>query len=155
MDLNKFTIKSQQALQEAQQSATEHNNQALENGHVLKGVLKTDKHVTPFILKKIGANPKMIEQALDQIIADEFIKYNKDILTDILDFNSNEYLVDFSSMVDLATFWTSGWIRNKLARLKTNICSNRSQKIPGHDLPRFVYKEAAGSICRVCKNSGS
>ena len=69
MDLNKFTIKSQQALQEAQQSATEHNNQALENGHVLKGVLKTDKHVTPFILKKIGANPKMIEQALDQIIA--------------------------------------------------------------------------------------
>ena len=69
MDLNKFTIKSQQALQEAQQSATEHQNQALENGHVLKGILTTDKHVTPFILKKIGANPKMIEQALDQIIA--------------------------------------------------------------------------------------
>ena len=84
MDLNKFTIKSQQALQEAQQSATEHQNQALENGHVLKGVLKTDKHVTPFILKKIGANPKMIEQALDQIIADEFIKYNKDILLERL-----------------------------------------------------------------------
>lgn len=69
MDLNKFTIKSQQALQEAQQVAMSHENQAIENGHILKGILNTDKNVTPFILKKLGANPTVIEQALDQIIA--------------------------------------------------------------------------------------
>jgi len=69
MDLSKFTIKSQQALQEAQQQALAQENQSVENGHLLKGILATDKSVTPFLLKKIGANPNIMEQALDQIIA--------------------------------------------------------------------------------------
>jgi ATP-dependent Clp protease ATP-binding subunit ClpB len=69
MDLSKFTIKSQQALQEAQQQALAQENQSVENGHLLKGILATDKSVAPFLLKKIGANPSIMEQALDQIIA--------------------------------------------------------------------------------------
>ena len=69
MDLSKFTIKSQQALQEAQQQALAQENQSVENGHLLKGVLATDQAVAPFLLKKIGANPAIMEQALDQIIA--------------------------------------------------------------------------------------
>ncbi len=69
MDLSKFTIKSQQALQEAQQVALQHENQAIENGHILKGILVTDQNVAPFLLKKLGANPNILEQALDGIIA--------------------------------------------------------------------------------------
>jgi ATP-dependent Clp protease ATP-binding subunit ClpB len=69
MDLSKFTIKSQQALQEAHQLALGFEHPAVENAHILKGILTTDKNVIPFILKKIGANPIIMEQALDQIIA--------------------------------------------------------------------------------------
>ena len=69
MDLSKFTIKSQQALEEAHQIAIAQENPAVENAHILKGIFETDKSVTPFILKKIGANPIIVEQALDQIIA--------------------------------------------------------------------------------------
>ncbi|MBL4704654.1 MAG: ATP-dependent chaperone ClpB [Flavobacteriales bacterium] len=69
MDLSKFTIKSQQALQEAHQIAIENQNPAVENEHILKGIFQTDKNVVPFILKKIGANPVMMEQTLDHMIA--------------------------------------------------------------------------------------
>ncbi len=69
MDLNKFTIKSQQVLQEARQQALAKENQSVENGHILKAIFAIDKSVAPFLLKKIGANPTIMEQALDQIIA--------------------------------------------------------------------------------------
>ncbi|MEM9024745.1 MAG: Clp protease N-terminal domain-containing protein, partial [Bacteroidota bacterium] len=68
MNLNQFTIKSQEAIQHAQQVALEHNHQAIEVGHLFKGILLADESVTPFILKKLNVNLPIITQALDKII---------------------------------------------------------------------------------------
>ncbi len=68
MNLNNFTIKSQEAIQEAQQLATIGGNQGIENGHILKGLLKVDENVSPYLLKKLNVNFSMFEKALDKII---------------------------------------------------------------------------------------
>ena len=56
MNFDNFTIKSQEALQAATQEAMNNGQQAIETGHVLKGVLNVDENVTPFLLKKLGVN---------------------------------------------------------------------------------------------------
>ncbi len=68
MNLNNFTIKSQEAVQQAMQIATNNGNQAIENGHILKGILEVDENVTPFILKKLNVNTQMFTKALDKIV---------------------------------------------------------------------------------------
>ncbi|MCW3104388.1 MAG: Molecular chaperone ClpB [Bacteroidetes bacterium] len=68
MNLNNFTIKSQEAVQQALQLATVNGNQAVENGHLLKGILEVDENVTPFILKKLNVNTPMFLKALDKIV---------------------------------------------------------------------------------------
>ena len=68
MDLKKFTIKSQEAIQQAQQVAMENEQQSIENGHLLKGTLLVDDNVTPFLLKKLGINKENFWQALDRIV---------------------------------------------------------------------------------------
>jgi ATP-dependent Clp protease ATP-binding subunit ClpB len=68
MDLNKFTIRSQQAIQQAQTIATGYGQQMLENGHLLKGILEVDPDVTPFLLKKLNVNVPAMTQALDRIV---------------------------------------------------------------------------------------
>ncbi|MBL7891900.1 MAG: ATP-dependent chaperone ClpB [Bacteroidia bacterium] len=68
MNLNNFTIKSQEAVQEAQNLATINNNQAIENGHVLKGIFNVDENVTPFLLKKLNINTGVLLKALDKIV---------------------------------------------------------------------------------------
>lgn len=68
MNFNNFTIKSQEAVQQAQQIATANGNQSIETGHLLKGLLETDENVVSFLLKKLNANPTRMEQALDAMI---------------------------------------------------------------------------------------
>ncbi len=68
MNLNNFTIKSQEAVQQAVQIATVNGQQAIENGHLLKGILEVDENVTPFILKKLNVNTQIFEKALDKIV---------------------------------------------------------------------------------------
>jgi ATP-dependent Clp protease ATP-binding subunit ClpB len=68
MNFNNFTIKSQEAVQRAQQIAVGNNTQTVELGHLLKGAFEVDQNVLPFIFKKIGVNFKMVQQALDRII---------------------------------------------------------------------------------------
>jgi ATP-dependent Clp protease ATP-binding subunit ClpB len=68
MDLNKFTIRSQQAIQQAQTIAAGLKNQQVETGHLLKGLLEVDKDVAPFILKKLNVNTDTVQQALDRIV---------------------------------------------------------------------------------------
>jgi ATP-dependent Clp protease ATP-binding subunit ClpB len=68
MDLNKFTVRSQQAIQQAQTIATGYGQQLLENGHLLKGILEVDPDVTPFLLKKLNVNLPVMQQALDRIV---------------------------------------------------------------------------------------
>ncbi len=68
MNLNNLTIKSQEAMQRAQQIAMEQQQQAIEVGHLLKGLLEVDESVAPFIFKKLGVNYNAIKQALDSIV---------------------------------------------------------------------------------------
>ena len=68
MNFDKFTIKSQEAIQQAQQIAMSSSNQSIETGHILKGMLEVDENVTPFILKKLGVNVPIFKQALDKIV---------------------------------------------------------------------------------------
>ncbi|HLG03239.1 MAG TPA: ATP-dependent Clp protease ATP-binding subunit, partial [Bacteroidia bacterium] len=68
MNLKSFTIKSQEAIQQAQQLAAAGNNQAIETGHLLKGILEVDDNVTPFLFKKLNVNPALIAQVVNRIV---------------------------------------------------------------------------------------
>lgn len=65
MNLNKFTIKSQEAIQKAQELALHNGQQQIEVGHLLKGVLLTDENVVEYAFKKVGANMERLNQVLD------------------------------------------------------------------------------------------
>lgn len=69
MDISKFTIKSQEAIQQAQNVAQSNGQQTIEPGHLLKGIFLTDLEVIPFLLNKLNVNRKMMELALDSIIS--------------------------------------------------------------------------------------
>ena len=68
MDLNKFTIKTQEAVQRAQQLAVENENQSIECGHILKGVLAVDENVIPHLFQKLSANLNGFSLALDHLL---------------------------------------------------------------------------------------
>ncbi len=64
MNLNNFTIKSQQVIQQAQELATAMNHQAVEPVHLLKSLLATDENAGAFLLRKSGIDPVLIENIL-------------------------------------------------------------------------------------------
>jgi ATP-dependent Clp protease ATP-binding subunit ClpB len=66
MNSNNYTIKSQEAIQQAQQIAQSYGHQQIENEHIIKAVFDVDENVLPFILKKLNVNVNMIQQALDK-----------------------------------------------------------------------------------------
>ena len=68
MNFNKFTIKSQEAIQLAQQIAQSFEHQQIENSHILKGIFEVDENVTPFIFKKLGINIDLLKQLIDKTI---------------------------------------------------------------------------------------
>lgn len=68
MNINKFTIKSQEALQQAQLIAQSFGQQQVENEHLLKGILEVDENVTPFILKKLNVTIDLFKRILDSTI---------------------------------------------------------------------------------------
>jgi ATP-dependent Clp protease ATP-binding subunit ClpB len=68
MDFQKMTIKSQQALQDAQQLVTEKGQQSIETAHILRVMLDADKNVIPYLLKKLSVNTDLLEQTLDKQI---------------------------------------------------------------------------------------
>ena len=65
MNLNNFTIKSQEAVQKAQEIALSRQHQAIETSHLLKGILSVDENVAPFLLKKLDVNVPRLTQLLD------------------------------------------------------------------------------------------
>jgi ATP-dependent Clp protease ATP-binding subunit ClpB len=65
MNFNNYTIKSQEVLQSATQEAITNGQQAIETGHILKGILSVDENVTPFLLKKLGVNVQAFEGAVE------------------------------------------------------------------------------------------
>ncbi len=68
MDSNKFTIKSQEILQKAQEIASENGHKVIENGHLLKAMLATDQSVIPFLLSKLSVSKQMLEKVTNQLV---------------------------------------------------------------------------------------
>ena len=68
MNFNNFTIKSQEAVQQAVQLALQNGQQAVENGHILKAIVETDDNVLPFLLKKLNINNNVFEKTLESIV---------------------------------------------------------------------------------------
>lgn len=68
MNIHKFTIKSQEALQQAQLIAQGFGHQQLENEHIFSAILEVDENVTPFILKKLNVNVELFKKVLDSTI---------------------------------------------------------------------------------------
>ena len=69
MNLNNFTIKSQEAVQQAVNVTQARGQQAIEPVHLLAGVLKVGENVTNFIFQKLGVNGQQMETVLDKQIA--------------------------------------------------------------------------------------
>ena len=68
MTLDKFTIKAQEAVQEAVNTAQLNGQQVIEPVHILKGVLEKAKDVTTFIFQKLGVNAQQIDMLISQEI---------------------------------------------------------------------------------------
>mgnify|MGYP006284577163 FL=1 len=68
MNLNNFTIKSQETLQKAFSIAESNQNQAIENGHLLKGLMSEAGDVASYLLKKLNVNTENLDQVLGSIL---------------------------------------------------------------------------------------
>ena len=69
MNLNNFTIKSQEAVQKAVELVTRQNQQSIEATHLLKAVILTGESVVNFLFQKLGINLQGLNAALDRKIA--------------------------------------------------------------------------------------
>ncbi|TNE54412.1 MAG: ATP-dependent chaperone ClpB [Bacteroidetes bacterium] len=68
MDLNKFTIKSQEAIQQAQQLAESKGHGSIDTGHLFRALFLVDQDVLPYLLNKLQVNEKQLIQVADRII---------------------------------------------------------------------------------------
>jgi ATP-dependent Clp protease ATP-binding subunit ClpB len=68
MNFNNYTIKSQEAIQQAQQLTQSLGQQQIENEHIIKAIFEVDENVLPFILKKLNVNIEILKLALDKQI---------------------------------------------------------------------------------------
>ncbi|KQR71306.1 ATP-dependent chaperone ClpB [Pedobacter sp. Leaf176] len=69
MNFNNFTIKAQEAIQQASEIAQGNQQQAIETAHLLKGLLTVDENVVSYVLKKLNVNLNVLNQNLDNEIA--------------------------------------------------------------------------------------
>ncbi len=68
MNLNNFTIKSQEAIQKAIEIAQGYNHQAVEPAHLLKAILSESENITGYLLRKLGVNPATFDEVLDRML---------------------------------------------------------------------------------------
>ncbi len=68
MNLNNFTIKAQETIQQAQLIAHASQQQSIETGHLLKALLETDEHAVEYLLKKLDVNIGHLKGKLDELI---------------------------------------------------------------------------------------
>ena len=66
MNFNNYTIKTQEALQHAQQIAQGYGHQHIENEHVFKSIYEVDQNVLPFFFKKLNLNSTLVLQLLEK-----------------------------------------------------------------------------------------
>ena len=69
MNFNNFTIKSQEAVQQAIQLVQNRGQQVIEPEHLLIGVLKIGENITNFIFQKLGINGQQVAMVLDRQVA--------------------------------------------------------------------------------------
>ncbi|PST82646.1 ATP-dependent chaperone ClpB [Pedobacter yulinensis] len=69
MNFNNFTIKAQEAVQQASEIAQGNQQQAIETAHLLKGLLTVDENVVSYVLKKLNVNLNILNQQLDAEIS--------------------------------------------------------------------------------------
>lgn len=69
MNFNNFTIKAQEAVQKASEITTGNQQQAIENAHLLKGLLLVDENVVTYLLKKLNVNINRLNEVIDQQIS--------------------------------------------------------------------------------------
>jgi ATP-dependent Clp protease ATP-binding subunit ClpB len=69
MNFNNFTIKAQEAVQKASEITTGNQQQAIENAHLLKGLMLVDENVITYLLKKLNVNINRLNEQLDEQIA--------------------------------------------------------------------------------------
>ena len=80
MNFNNFTIKSQEAIQQAQQLAQTYGHQQIENEHLFQAIFEVDENVLPFLLKKLNVNVNLLQQ----IVTKEIESFAKVSGTDIM-----------------------------------------------------------------------
>jgi ATP-dependent Clp protease ATP-binding subunit ClpB len=68
MNLNNFTIKSQEAIEKAFSIAEGYENQAIENGHLLKALLSQGEGVVNYLFRKLDVNTENLNEVLDRIL---------------------------------------------------------------------------------------
>jgi ATP-dependent Clp protease ATP-binding subunit ClpB len=68
MNFNQYTIKAQEAIQQASQIAIGNTHQAIESAHLLKAILEEDDNLVGFVLKKLNINQTLLETKLDELI---------------------------------------------------------------------------------------
>ena len=69
VNFNNFTIKAQDAVQQAIDLTTQYNQQSVEAVHLLKSVILTDESVAQFLFQKLGINLQGLIRQVDQKIA--------------------------------------------------------------------------------------
>lgn len=68
MNFDKFTIKSQEALQKSAEIALSNQHQAIEPAHLLKAILETDENVSTYILKKLNVTQAILDTKLQEVL---------------------------------------------------------------------------------------
>lgn len=68
MNLNEYTIKSQEAIQKAAEIALANGQQAIETGHLLKAIQQTDENVLSFVNKKLNINKALLDNRLEELV---------------------------------------------------------------------------------------
>jgi len=69
MNFNKYTIKAQEVVQQAQQIAASMQHQSIENAHLFKAMLTSDDQVIQFLFNKLGVNISALEKSIDSNLA--------------------------------------------------------------------------------------
>ncbi|HEY0743710.1 MAG TPA: ATP-dependent chaperone ClpB [Chryseosolibacter sp.] len=68
MNFEKFTIKSQEALQKSAEIAMGSQQQAIEPGHLLKAILETDENVVSYLIKKLNVNKNLLDTKIEEVL---------------------------------------------------------------------------------------
>ena len=68
MNLNKLTLKTQEALQAAQQNAFENKHPQVENEHLFSGILEVEENVLPFLFNRLKVNLSRVKSLNENIL---------------------------------------------------------------------------------------